>query len=48
VPASVVVPAGATSATFTVKTSKVKRDTAVTLQASANGATAAASLTVAR
>jgi PKD repeat protein len=48
VPASVVVPAGATSATFTVKTSKVKRDTVVTLQASANGVTAAASLTVVR
>ena len=48
VPASVVIPVGATSATFTVKTSKVKRDTAVTLQASANGVTVAASLTVAR
>jgi PKD repeat protein len=48
VPASVAIPVGATAATFTVKTSKVKRDTAVTLQASANGVTATASLTVVR
>jgi len=46
VPSKVVIPAGSTSASFTVKASSVKRDTVVTLGASANGATATASLTV--
>jgi PKD repeat protein len=46
VPATVVIPAGETRATFTVRTSNVRRDTVVTLSATANGATAKASLTV--
>jgi len=46
VPTKLVIPAGATSASFTVKTSNVKRDTVVTLGASANGAPTTASLTV--
>ena len=48
VPATVVVPAGATSATFTVTTSKVSRNTTVTLSAKANGAIASTVLTVQR
>jgi PKD repeat protein len=46
VPATVVVPAGSTRATFTVTTSRVRRDTSVALKATANGATATVSLTV--
>jgi PKD repeat protein len=46
VPATVVIPVGATRATFTVRTSNVRRDTVVTLTATANGATATARLTV--
>lgn len=45
-PATVVVPAGATSATFTIRTTKVRRQTVVTIGATANGATATGSLTV--
>ena len=48
VPASVVVAAGATSATFMVGTALVKKDTLVTLQARANGITVGTTLTVAR
>jgi len=48
VPATVVVPAGSTSATVTITTSKVGRDTPVTLRATASGATASATLTVRR
>jgi hypothetical protein len=46
VPASVVVPAGATSATFVVTTGAVRRNTAVTIRASANGTTLGTSITV--
>jgi PKD repeat protein len=46
VPATVVIPVGSTRATFTVRTSTVRRDTVVTLTAAANGATATARLTV--
>lgn len=46
VPASIVVPKGATSASFTIKTTKVRRKTAVIISATANGATTAAVLTV--
>lgn len=45
-PASVTIPAGSTSATFTVRTSRVKADTTVTLGASANGSIQSATLTV--
>jgi PKD domain len=48
VPANVVIPVGATSASFTVRTTRVKRNTVVTLRASANGVAATASLTVLR
>ena len=48
VPASVVVAAGATSATFTVSTARVKKDTLVTLQARANGVTVGTTLNVVR
>ncbi len=46
VPASVTVPAGATSATFTVNTSIVVGSTTVTISGSYNGTTQSASLTV--
>jgi hypothetical protein len=46
VPATVVVPAGATSATFTITTLTVRRDTSVTLSAAANGAKVSAVLKV--
>ena len=46
VPSSVTVPAGATSATFTVSTSAVTASTTVTISASYSGATRSASLTV--
>jgi hypothetical protein len=46
VPSSVTVPAGATSATFTVSTSAVTASTTVTISASYGGATRSASLTV--
>ena len=46
VPASVTVPAGATSATFTVHTSIIVVSTSVTISGSYNGTTQSASLTV--
>jgi len=46
VPATVLVPAGATSVSFVVRTTKVRRQTVVTISASANGAAASASLTL--
>jgi len=46
VPSSVIVPAGATSATFTVNTSFVLISTSVTISASYNGTTRTASLSV--
>jgi hypothetical protein len=46
VPASVTVPAGSTSATFTVTTSAVAASTAVTITASYNGTSRPAGLTV--
>ena len=46
VPATVVVPAGATYATFPVTTLAVRRNTAVTIRASANGTTLGTSITV--
>src|SRR6266850_943964 len=46
VPSSVVVPAGATTATFTVRTSAVLISTSVTISASYNSATQTASLSV--
>ena len=46
VPSSVAIPAGATSATFTVSSSAVAASTAVTISASYGGVTKAASLTV--
>jgi len=48
VPASVQVPAGSRSATFTVRTSRVRTATPVTIRATANGSTASASLIVLR
>ncbi len=48
VPSSVTIPAGATSASFKVTTLRVQRNTAVTLSATANGATVSAPLTVTR
>lgn len=47
VPQSVTIPAGATSATFKVRTSRVKTSHAVTITATANQASASATLTVA-
>ncbi|HYU22324.1 MAG TPA: hypothetical protein VEM60_04215 [Candidatus Dormibacteraeota bacterium] len=47
VPSSVTVPAGATSATFTVSTSVVTASTAVTISAAYGGVTRTASITVA-
>ncbi len=46
VPSSVIVPAGVSSASFTVSTSAVAASTAVTISASYSGATKSASLTV--
>jgi hypothetical protein len=46
--ASVTVPAGATSATFTVSTNKVISSTSVTISASAGGVTQTATLGVTR
>lgn len=46
VPATVVVPAGATSASFPVTTYAVRRNTPVTLRASANGSTLGTTITV--
>lgn len=46
VPASVVIPVGATQASFTVTTSKVKKSSAVSIRAAANGASTSATLTV--
>ena len=46
VPATVVVPAGATSASFPVTTYAVRRNTAVTIKASANGTTLGTTVTV--
>jgi hypothetical protein len=48
VPASVTVPAGAQSATFTVSTNKVKGSTSVRISASAGGVTQTATLGVTR
>lgn len=47
-PASVVIPVGATSASFTITTYGVRRDTTVSLSASANGRTVSKSLLVKR
>lgn len=46
VPATVVVPAGATSASFTITTLAVRRNTSVTIKASANGTTLGTTITV--
>lgn len=46
VPATVVVPAGATTASFVVTTLAVRRNTAVTIKATANGTTLGTSITV--
>lgn len=46
VPTSVRIPAGSTSASFTVQTSRVRTDTSVLISASANGTTRSATLTV--
>lgn len=46
VPSSVQIPAGATYAAFTIKTSRVKASTAVTITATANGVSKSAVLTV--
>lgn len=46
VPATVVVPAGATSVSFPVTTPAVRRNTAVTIRASANGTTLGTAITV--
>jgi hypothetical protein len=46
VPATVVVPPGATSASFTITTLAVRRDTAVTIKATASGTTLSTRLTV--
>ena len=46
VPASVVVPAGASQAGFVVTTGKVRKNTSVTVRATANGVTTSAVLTV--
>ncbi|EHR73539.1 PDK repeat-containing protein [Burkholderiales bacterium JOSHI_001] len=48
VPASVVIPAGATSASFTVTTADINTSTSVTLRAKANGVSTSASLSVRR
>ena len=46
VPATVMVPAGATTASFKITTLAVRRNTAVTIRASANGTTLGTSITV--
>ncbi|WP_199873481.1 PKD domain-containing protein [Ideonella sp. A 288] len=46
VPAKVSIPAGATSARFTLTSARVRKDTAVTVRATANGVTTSALLTV--
>jgi hypothetical protein len=46
VPASVIIPAGSTSATFTVQTSPVVANTAVSISATVGGVTKSASMTV--
>ena len=46
VPATVLVPAGATSVSFPVTTYAVRRNTAVTIKASANGTTLGTTITV--
>jgi len=46
VPATVVVPAGATTVSFPITTLAVRRNTAVTIRASANGTTLGTSITV--
>lgn len=46
VPASVVVPAGANRVSFVISTSKPRKNTAVTIQAKANGSSASVVLTV--
>jgi uncharacterized repeat protein (TIGR03803 family) len=48
VPSTVTVPAGSSSATFTVNTSKVPRTVTVTISASLNGVTETAALTITR
>jgi len=48
VPSTVTVPAGSSSATFTVNTSKVPRKVTVTISASLNGVTESAVLTITR
>ncbi len=48
VPSAVTVPAGATSATFTVSTSSVSSDRTVTISASYAGVTKTTTLTVKR
>jgi hypothetical protein len=46
VPASLVVPAGASQADVVISTTKVRKNTAVTIRATANGASASTTLTV--
>ena len=46
VPATVVVPAGAQSASFVIAARAVRRDTRVTIKATANGGSMSAPLTV--
>ena len=46
VPASVQIPAGTGYAAFTIKTSRVKASTGVTITATANGVSKSATLTV--
>lgn len=48
VPSTVTVPAGSSSASFTIRTYRVRSDTAVTITAAANGKSASKSLTVKR
>jgi uncharacterized repeat protein (TIGR03803 family) len=48
VPATVIVPAGASSASFPASTKRVKRATAVTIKAAYNGMSVSATLTVTR
>jgi uncharacterized repeat protein (TIGR03803 family) len=48
VPATVTVPAGATTASFSVSTARVKKTRAVTIEATYNGGSVSAGLTVTR
>jgi hypothetical protein len=48
VPASVVIPAGASFANITIRTTRVRVNTPVTITASANGRSVSATLTVKR